>query len=108
MQQQRIPDAGHSEMEAYFPRPIDTKQVHLPEELEALRERLARNVHEEWAMRRLSEGWQPGPERDDVHKLHPCLVEYDKLPEEEKEYDRATAMQTLKVILALGYRIGKG
>jgi ryanodine receptor 2 len=110
MLQQRIPGADQPDVEgmAYFPRPIDTKQVHLPEELEALRERLARNVHEEWAMRRLGEGWRPGPERDDVRKLHPCLVEYDKLPEEEKEYDRATAMQTLKVILALGYRIGKG
>lgn len=29
--------------------------------------------------------------RDDIHKKHPCLVPYDELPEEEKEYDRNTA-----------------
>ena len=32
---------------------------------------------------------------------------YDALPESEKEYDRTTAMETVKTILALGYRIEK-
>ncbi|MDQ4127452.1 MAG: RyR domain-containing protein, partial [Actinomycetota bacterium] len=35
------------------------------------------------------------------------LVPYKDLPEEEKEYDRSTAMETLKVMLAMGYRIEK-
>ena len=35
----------------------------------------------------------------------PCLVPYADLPESEKEYDRNTAMQTLKAIIALGYGI---
>ena len=30
---------------------------------------------------------------------------YTRLPEEEKEYDRATVVATLKAMLALGYRI---
>ena len=46
-----------------------------------------------------------GPRRDDKAKNHPCLVPYALLPEEEKEYDRQTALETLKTILALGYRI---
>jgi len=32
-------------------------------------------------------------------------VPYDELPESEKEYDRVTAIGTLKAILKLGYRI---
>ena len=44
-------------------------------------------------------------ERDDIHKKHPCLVPYDELPEEEKEYDRNTAMNTIKMVKKLGFRI---
>lgn len=43
--------------------------------------------------------------RDDIHKKHPCLVSYDELPEEEKEYDRNTAMNTIKMVKKLGFRI---
>lgn len=45
--------------------------------------------------------------RDDIHKKHPCLVPYDELPEEEKEYDRNTAMNTIKMVKKLGFRIEK-
>jgi RyR domain len=34
-------------------------------------------------------------------------VPYEQLPEAEKEYDRKTAMETIKAIIALGYRIDK-
>ncbi|MCR5162371.1 MAG: hypothetical protein K6C06_11425, partial [Lachnospiraceae bacterium] len=37
----------------------------------------------------------------------PCLVPYDELPEREKDYDRMTAMETLKLIIKLGYEIKK-
>ena len=40
-------------------------------------------------------------------KEHPCLISYEELPESEKEYDRNTAIQTLKAIIALCYRITK-
>jgi hypothetical protein len=59
-------------------------------------------------MLRLSEGWIWGPKRDDAKKTHPCLVPYAELPESEKEYDRQTALETIKAILALGYRIEQG
>ena len=54
---------------------------------------------------RLAEGWSWGPARDDLAKTHPGLVPYAQLPDAEKDYDRATAMETLKAIMALGYRI---
>lgn len=91
----------------YRPHPIDTSAIILPEELLELTERIAENVHENWAAARLREGWTYGPERDDEKKRTPCLVPYADLSEEEKEYDRNTALQTLKTIVAWGYKIQK-
>jgi hypothetical protein len=93
---------------AYTPRTIDTFSIVIPPSLRALTERLAENAHDVWAQRRLSEGWTWGPQRDDAAKKHPCLVPYDQLPESEKQYDRDAAIETLKAILALGYRIEGG
>lgn len=89
----------------YKPEPIDTSRVELSKDILELTELLAGNTHEIWARDRLAEGWRYGSERDDAKKEHPCLVPYEELPESEKEYDRNTAMETLKVISALGYRI---
>lgn len=91
----------------YTPAPIDTSRVILGQDLLALTELLARNAHEVWARQRLADGWRHGPRRDDAAREHPGLVPYDQLPEAEKEYDRHTAMETLKAITALGYRIEK-
>lgn len=89
----------------YTPSPADTSGVVLPEELEALVESLAENVHEVWAKSRMDQGWTYGPERNDALKQHPGLVPYADLPEAEKDYDRNTALGTLKLIVGLGYRI---
>lgn len=75
--------------------------------MEGLLEEMARHVHEEWMRRRLSEGWRLGPARDDARREHPCLIPYDELPEIEKEYDRATARETLRFIVSQGYEIRK-
>ena len=91
----------------YTPRPLDTSDVKLPEELVALVEQMAKNVHEVWAQTRMAQGWQYGAERNDALKRHPCLVAYEQLPEEEKEYDRNTSIETLKLILKLGFKISK-
>jgi hypothetical protein len=55
----------------------------------------------------MKDGWTRGPRRDDARKQHPSLVPYDELPESEKEYDRKTASETLRLILQLGYTIGE-
>ena len=89
----------------YLPQPVDTSQVELPQELIDLGEAIAENVHDVWAQGRLSEGWTYGPVRDDQKKQTPCLVPYSDLPESEKAYDRNTAFETLKFILAKGFKI---
>ena len=37
----------------YVPEPLDTSGVPLPDELEALTERLSENAHDAWAQRKL-------------------------------------------------------
>jgi ryanodine receptor 2 len=92
-------------MATYRPRPIETSKVELSADLVALTEKLAENAHDNWARRRISEGWSWGTARDDKAKKHPCLVPYDQLPDSEKQYDRDTAIETLRAIIALGYRV---
>lgn len=89
----------------YIPQPMDTSDIRLPEELNVLIEHMAENVHEVWAMSRMEQGWTYGEERNDALKQHPCLVPYDELPEVEKDYDRNTALETLKLITKLGFKI---
>lgn len=94
--------------EKYIPQPIDTSDIQLPEGLGTLLEAMAKNVHETWAQERINQGWTYGEMRDDTLKHHPCLVAYEELPEEEKIYDRNTSVQTLKLILKLGFSINSG
>ena len=91
----------------YNPQPIETKGVVLPEELAELAEDIAKNVHEVWSEGRMKDGWMYGEERNDAEKKHPCLVPYEQLSEEEKEYDRNTSVETIKLILKLGFKITK-
>ena len=89
----------------YTPQPIDTSRVELPADMLELTEQLAKNTHDIWAKKRIAEGWKHGAERNDKKKLHPCLVPYEKLPESEKEYDRNTALETVKWMFVSGFQI---
>ena len=91
----------------YKPEPMDTSKIELPQSLKLLVERLAQHVHDIWSQQRITEGWTWGMERNDQSKQHPDLVDYKDLPESEKEYDRNTATETIKAIMASGYRIEK-
>lgn len=91
----------------YNPKPIDTSSIELPEDLEELKELIAKNVHDIWALQRINEGWTYGEKKNSDLKQTPLLVAYEDLPESEKDYDRNTAYETLKVIIKLGYKILK-
>lgn len=90
----------------YTPSPAKLN-VELPADLLELSEMIAKNVHEVWAQSRIEEGWTYGPVRDDTKRQTPCLVPYEDLPESEKAYDRNTAMETIKLIISLGYDVVK-
>ena len=91
----------------YQPVPANTDDIKLGEELDSLIDALAENVHDQWSLGRIKAGWQYGPERNDEKKENPCLVPYNELPESEKEYDRNTAIATLKLIQKYGFVIVK-
>jgi hypothetical protein len=91
----------------YKPNPLETSNIQLPEEIQSLQEQLAENIHEIWAQQRIQQGWKYGPSRNDQKKEHPNLVPYNQLSEEDKDYDRNTAMETLRTIILLGYSIEK-
>lgn len=84
---------------------MDTADIQLPEELNDLVEEMAKNVHEVWARTRILQGWRYGKERNDELKTHPCLIPYEELSEDEKEFDRNTSVETLKLITKLGFTI---
>lgn len=86
----------------YVPAPLDTSDVVLPPEILALSEKMAKNTHEIWSAGRLADGWRWGPVRDDAKKEHPGLIPYEELSEIEKDYDRRTSMETLKLLIKLG------
>lgn len=91
----------------YQPHPANVDGIKLDSALEELSEVLAENVHEVWSASRLAQGWRYGAKRDDEARLHPGLVPYSELSEKEKDYDRLTAMNTLRLIVKLGFTISR-
>lgn len=91
----------------YIPKPEDTSMVKLSDEIIEITEIIAKNTHENWAKNKISDGWTFDEKLDVGKKTHPCLVEYEKLAEEDKVYDRVTAMETVKLLIKMGYKITK-
>lgn len=94
-------------IEDYHPHPIKIEDIALDDNLNDLTESIAENAHEVWAATRMAEGWTYGPIRDDKKKQHPDLIPYSALPEGEKEYDRLMAINTIKLVKKLGFKIVK-
>lgn len=91
----------------YEPHPLNLDDVPLTEDLQELQEAIAENAHEVWAAARKAEGWTDGPVRNDTLKQHPDMLPYSALPDSEKEYDRLMAINTIKLVKKLGWRIVK-
>lgn len=45
------------------------------------------DVHNAWAATKLNDGWTYGEVKSEQHKTHPCLVEYDQLPLQQRIKD---------------------
>ena len=94
-------------VEDYEPHPIDVDSIPLNGDLEQLQDAIAENAHNVWAKARIKEGWTYGKEFDDEKKEDPTLMPYTALPDSEKEYDRLTAFNTIKLVKKLGFDIVK-
>ena len=84
---------------AYVPAPVDTSNIQLPRFdplfpedfpvvlilllsfVENIRDKLAESIHEMWAMGKIEAGWTFGERRDDTMGLHPCLTQFQNLPQ---------------------------
>lgn len=126
----------------YQPSPLNIKGIELSQSYNDLIEKIAENIHEEWADLRMKDGWTYGEMRDDrrfkqilknqlsnfsdkiaielgdfewkygslereQRKKHNCLVPFELLEEDKKNFNRILAENMLKVIISLGYDIVK-
>jgi hypothetical protein len=69
-------------------------------------ERLAREEHDRWARDLRRDGWQPtdGP-KDPDRKLHPLLVSWEELSEEEREKDRDPVRALPRMLAEAGLEV---
>lgn len=74
-------------------------------DIQAVFEHIAAAVHAHWSEGRIHDGWTYGAVRSDERKQTPCLVPYEALPEEEKDYDRNTARCVIQTLQKLGFSI---
>jgi hypothetical protein len=70
-------------------------------------EYLAELEHQRWMTEKINAGWKHAPKTEKEEKLHSALLEWDKLPEEEKEKDRALIQQIPSILTKAGYAIVK-
>ncbi|KFD64964.1 hypothetical protein M514_11549 [Trichuris suis] len=102
------PSTVISDFALFQPKPVDSREIILPKHLEEACDRLAENIHELWSMDKIEKGWKYGERRSESQRIHPCLTNYERLPNAERAYNMNLARETLKTILALSYRIDPG
>jgi len=66
---------------------------------------LAQNEHIRFMNERTAAGWVYGPVRDNEKKIHPLLVDWDKLPDEEKQKDINAAENIIPLLRSIGLRV---
>jgi voltage-gated potassium channel Kch len=70
-------------------------------------ERMAEMEHERWKAERIEQGYELGPLRSDAARnlVHPELVPYAELPEDEKEYNRRLVRLRPALLARAGIRM---
>jgi len=90
----------------FVPAPLDTTSTQLTDvKLLDLVTDLATNAHNLWAAQKVKDGWKYAKTRDE--KLHPLLVPFGELSNDDQSMNQGLADEFLKVILKLGYKIQK-
>jgi ppGpp synthetase/RelA/SpoT-type nucleotidyltranferase len=70
-------------------------------------ERMAELEHGRWNIERLRDGWRSGRTRDDSRKIHDCLVRWDELPDDIKDYDRDAVRAFPAILAKAGFEVGR-
>jgi len=73
--------------------------------IEASIELLAEAEHDGWREQKYRNDWSYSPVRDDSARMHPCLVQYATLSNEEKEKDRNAVRHYPDIVELAGCRI---
>lgn len=95
----------------FIPQPIDVSGVSLSPDLLQLTDTIAENAHNVWAAEKIRKNpgirYAPlnedGTEKDGNYNHY--LLPYSELPEEDKQPDIDMALNTIKLLKRLGYRI---
>ena len=70
-------------------------------------EQLAVAEHDRWCRVRTRQGWSYGPTRDDVAKLHPDLVPWDRLDEPRRQIDRDHVGCIPQLLATVGFTMAR-
>lgn len=94
----------------YNPQPIDVSSVNINSELMELIELIAENAHDIWALDKFKAGFTYAPAdpvtgKEKAGNFNHYLIPYAMLEENDKEPDRKMALQTIKLVKRLGYRL---
>jgi voltage-gated potassium channel Kch len=71
-------------------------------------EELARLEHDRWLRDKEREGFRYGPERDDARRIHPLMVSWEELPEDEREKDRNPIRELPRMLARVGLEVRRG
>ncbi len=70
-------------------------------------EALSQREHDRWIRHRMAEGWSFGKERDDYQKLHPMLIPWEDLDEDNRNKDRILVASWPEILRTAGLLIAK-
>jgi voltage-gated potassium channel Kch len=71
-------------------------------------ESMARMEHQRWRRERQSEGWRLGPRRDDVARMHPDILDWDALPDEQRDINRRLVERRPAMLARVGIELSRG
>jgi hypothetical protein len=71
-------------------------------------EELAQLEHDRWVRDKARDGYRHGPKRDDTRRIHPLMVPWEELSEDEREKDRNPMRELPQLLARVGLEIQRG